>query len=229
VFQVQKRKILSAINSTLGHFGWKLQRDWPDWVLFEYEDYDEYRATQIKWNITKLEGVWAESQVLDAVTARVMDSLGKDGLFGLCHGSRNGFEQSYLSEQLGGTILGTDISETASQFPNSVVHDFHDIKADWLEKADFIYSNSLDQSWNPKEAVRVWVEQLRIGGLLFVEMSEGHSPRYASKIDPFGVEPEYFAYLLTQWVGHKISVEVLLSAKTNPPMQVWLYEIKRIS
>ena len=229
MFQAQKRKILSGINSTLGHFGWKLQRNLPDWVLFEYEDYDEYRATQIKWNITKLEWVWAESQVLDAVTARVMDSLGKDGLFGLCHGSRNGFEQSYLSEQLGGTILGTDISETASQFPNSVVHDFHDIKADWLEKADFIYSNSLDQSWNPKEAVRVWVEQLRIGGLLFVEMSEGHSPLYASKMDPFGVKPEYFAYLLTQWVGHKISVEVLLSAKTNPPMQVWLYEIKRIS
>ena len=228
-FQVLNRACLSIINLTLGHFGWKLQRDLPDYVLFEYEDYDEYRATQIKWNRIKLEKVWADAQVLDVVTARVINSLGKDGLFALCHGSRNGFEQGYLSEQLGGTILGTDISETASQFPNSVVHDFHDIKADWLKKADFIYSNSLDQSWNPKEALRVWVEQLRIGGLLFVEMSEGHSPNHASKMDPFGVKPEYFAYLLSQWMGHKISVEVLPAAKSNPPMQIWLYEIKRIS
>jgi|688.fasta_scaffold503018_1 hypothetical protein len=227
--QALKFKILSRVNLALGYFGWKLQRDLPDYVLFEYEDYDEYRATQVKWNVIKLERVWADSQVLGVVTERVINSLGKDGLFGLCHGSRNGFEQGFLGERLGGTILGTDISETASQFPNSVVHDFHEVRADWLGKADFIYSNSLDQSWNPKEALKVWVEQLRIGGLLFIEMSEGHSPRHASKMDPFGVNPEYFAYLLTQWLGHRVSVEVLPAAKSNPPMQIWLYEIKRIS
>jgi hypothetical protein len=229
LFRGLKRACLSRINHILGPSGWKLQRDLPNYLLFQYEDYNEYRATQIKWNVIKLKWVWADPQVLDVVIKRVTKSLVKEGLFGLCHGSRNGFEQGYFNKHLSGTILGTDISETASKFPNSVVHDFHDVKDNWVEKADFIYSNSLDQSWNPKEAMRVWVEQLRIGGLLFVELSELHSPQHASKMDPFGVKPEYFAYLLTQWFGHKISVLVLPAARSNPPMQVWLYEVKRIS
>ena len=228
-FAKVKTSFLHSINYLFGQFGWKLQRDFPDYVLFQYNSYEEYRETQIKWNRIKLERIWAESQVLDLVIERVKKANGASNLFGLCHGSRNGFEQEYLARSLNGAILGTDISETALDFPNSVVHDFHDTNEDWVASVDFIYSNSLDQSWNPQLAIRVWVEQLKIGGLLFVEMSEGHSPRQASKMDPFGVKPEYFAYLLTQWVGHKISVEVVASSKQSPPMPIWLYEIRRLA
>jgi hypothetical protein len=180
------------------------------------------------WNEVKLERTWADPCVLDVIVAEVKNEFGNRSIFGICHGSRNGFEQNYLLDALRGKIIGTDISHTASQFPNSIVHDFHDAKEEWLSYADFIYSNSLDQSWNPKLALSVWVDQLRVGGLLFIEMSEAHSPRHASKMDPFGVKPEYFAYLLAKWLGHKVSIKVILTEKSKWKMPIWLYEIKRI-
>jgi hypothetical protein len=219
---------LNSANFFCGLVGWKLQRNLPDYVLHKYSSYEEYRDTQIKWNITKLNRVWADPQVLDVVIDRVNRECQKSDLFGLCHGSRNGFEQNYLLQSLQGQITGTDISETATSYPNSVVHDFHNVNPKWVSRADFIYSNSLDQSWNPQAALDVWVDQLRVGGLLFIEMSEAGSPRHASKMDPFGVKPEYFAYLLAMWLGHKVSVEVLHTEKSKWKMPIWLYEIKRI-
>ncbi len=219
---------LILANKTLGTIGWKFQRNLPDYILHQYNSYEEYRETQVNWNKLKLERVWADSQVLDVVIDRVQTAFASSIVFGLCHGSRNGYEQNYLLQSLEGQIFGTDISETADFFPNSVVHDFHEQNPEWLARADFIYSNSLDQSWKPQQAVTTWLEQLKIGGLLFVEMSEAGSPRHASKSDPFGVKPEYFAYLLTQWLGHKISIEVIHTQKSKWNMPIWLYEIKRL-
>ena len=224
-----KHLTLILANKTLGIFGWRIQRNLPDYILHDYASYEDYRETQVKWNKIKLERVWADSQVLDVVIDRVQTEFRGSKIFGLCHGSRNGFEQNYLLQSLVGQIIGTDISETADLFPNSVVHDFHEHKQDWNARADFIYSNSLDQSWKPQQAVATWVEQLNIGGLLFIEMSEAGSPRHASKMDPFGVKPEYFAYLLTQWLGHKISIDVLHTQKSKWSMPIWLYEIKRLT
>jgi hypothetical protein len=221
--------MLDFVNRLLSKLGWKLQRDYPDYILYDYASYDEYREEQVRANKFKIERVWAESQVLDLVIQRIQNTNGNSDLFGICHGSRNGFEQEYFRSSLGGEIIGTDISDTAVQFPNSIIHDFHNTKDEWISRADFVYSNSLDQSWNPKAAISVWIEQLKIGGVLFVELSHFHSPFFASKMDPFGVKPEYFAYLLTQWVGHKVSVEVLTTYKTSPPAQIWLYEIIRNS
>jgi len=212
----------------LGTFGWRIERDFPNYVVHTYQNYEEYRDTQIKWNKLKIERVWADIQVLDLVINRLKRNSPRKSFFGLCHGSRNGFEQNYLLKSLKGKILGTDISETAESFPNSVTHDFHDVKPEWDSMADFIYSNSLDQSWNPELAVSVWVSQLKVGGFLYIEMSEAHSPRHASKMDPFGVKPEYFAYLLSQWIGHAVSIEVLHTKKATWNMPIWLYEVERV-
>ncbi len=228
-FRRLRLNCLNLFNKFLSSFGWRLERNLPDYITYPYSSYEEYRETQIKWNKIKIDRVWADSQVLDLVVTRIRQNLGSQEIFGLCHGSRNGFEQNYLLSHLKGQILGTDISETAELFPYSVVHDFHDVNPAWESKADFIYSNSLDQSWKPELALQVWVNQLKIGGLLYIEMSEGHSPRHASKMDPFGVKPEYFAYLLSQWIGHAVSIEVLHSKKTKWNMPIWLYEVKRIT
>ncbi len=219
---------LNLLNKTLGTFGWRIERNLPYYITYTYSGYEEYRDTQIKWNETKIERVWADSQVLDLVISRIRQNRGSEEIFGLCHGSRNGFEQNYLLSSLRGQILGTDISNTAELFPNSVTHDFHNVNPSWESKADLIYSNSLDQSWNPELAMQVWVSQLKIGGLMYIEMSEAHSPRHASKMDPFGVKPEYFAYLLSQWIGHAVSIEVLHTKKSTWNMPIWLYEIKRV-
>ena len=60
-----------------------------------------------------------------------------------------------LSNRL--NVLGTDISDTAKNYENSIQWDFHDINDKWVNSQEFIYTNSLDQSWQPKLAVHTWL------------------------------------------------------------------------
>ena len=150
-------------------------------------------------------------------------------MFGLCHGSRNGFEQQVFRELIPADVIGTDISETADQYPNSVVWDFHDENPEWVGKCDFVYTNSLDQSWKPKDAVRTWIDQLKIGGVLIIEHTEGHGPQSAGKMDPFGARPKYMPYLLAKWLGSRVTLEITESTKSNYGNHVWLFALTRMS
>jgi hypothetical protein len=199
-----------------------------DFYLHEYESYEQYREVQIFHNKRKINNIWADERTLDLVAQRVQKEFPGKKLKALCHGTRNGFEQNYLVERLDADILGTDISDTAANFPRSTQWDFHDENPDWLQQHDFIYTNSLDQSWQPKVACNTWLNQLRGGGLLIIEHSMLHSPEGASEMDPFGVKPAYMPYVLTEWFGHRISIEVIKSVKGNMQMDVWLFVVKKL-
>ena len=84
---------------------------------------------------------------------------------GICHGTRNGSEQKSFSKYLGIPVLGTDISETAHMFPNTIQWDFHNVKDEWINNIDFIYSNSLDHSYDPIHCLRQWFKCLKPGGI----------------------------------------------------------------
>lgn len=131
-----------------------------DFYLYEYESYEHYREVQILHNKRKINKVWADEETLNVVATRLEVAFPGRKLKGLCHGARNGFEQNYLAEKLGADILGTDISDTASNYPRSVQWDFHDENMEWLCQHDFIYTNSLDQSWKPRVACTTWLNQL---------------------------------------------------------------------
>ena len=157
----------------------------------------------------------------------------KNKIFGICHGTRNGFEQKFLKSEIANSdIIGTDISETVLEFEDSVHWDFHDEKKEWLEKFDFVYSNSLDQSWKPKLALSSWLNQIKLNGLIILEHSIYHSPEHADKGDPFGVRPTVMPYILTDWFGHHISVSHCILEKKNvfsSNIKVWLFILKKIS
>ena len=196
--------------------------------LYKYKDYEEYRDIQIHFNKEKIYKVWADKQVLNAVAARIKKENFLGG-GGLCHGSRNGFEQNHLAEVLGVEVIGTDISETALNFPNTVQWDFHDVKKEWIGKFNFIYTNSLDQSWQPETALKVWMTQIGIGGLIFVEHTNFHGPQSSNKMDPFCVTPQYFPYLVADWLGHSVSLEIIKETKSNYGYEVWLFVLKKLS
>jgi hypothetical protein len=200
-----------------------------DFFLHEYASYEDYRTTQIFHNKRKLKNVWADERTLMLVIDRVSAEFGKERrLFGLCHGTRNGFEQNFIASRLDVDITGTDISETALQFSRSMQWDFHDRNESWVGRCDFIYTNSLDQSWQPRSALQTWLEQLHVGGLLFIEHSELHGPQGASDMDPFGVSPNYLPFTLAEWFGHGIATEVFQSIKTNKDLKVWVFVVKRL-
>lgn len=220
-------KVLNPLLSVLGMEAVR-SKDIVDYYLHEYTSYEDYRDTQIAHNVRKIKNVWAD----EATLALMCDELKKDlsgikTLSGLCHGTRNGFEQKFISAQDGFEAIGTDISDTAKEFERSVQWDFHDVDENWAGKFDFVYSNSLDQSWNPRAALVTWLNQLKPGGMLVIEHTEAHGPSGASEMDPFGVRPQVLPYVLVQWFGTDVSMRFVQAKKANNDLEVWLFFVKR--
>ena len=236
---VDFREFLKSTSKILKEKGYEvvLKKKLADYYLHKYNSYEEYKEAQIKLNKKKIDLVWADENTLKKVSNIVTNSIEKRDksqkeILGICHGTRNGFEQNFLNKIMpNSNIIGTDISETALKYENSVHWDFHDKKEEWLGKFDFVYSNSLDQSWKPKHALSTWLNQVKKDGVVILEHSFYHSPEHANEGDPFGVRPVAMPYVLTEWFGHKISISHYLQEKSNlfsSKIKVWLFVMKKL-
>ena len=212
-------RIKDLINKTLIKFGYRISKINTTGELFKiykYKNYDEYKDTQIFFNKQKINKVWADENTLKIISNFLKENIKSEKIKGLCHGSRNGFEQKcFINEIPSAEVIGTDISETANDYDNSIVHDFHDEKKEWIENFDFVYSNSLDQSYDPEKALNTWINQVKKDRYVIIEHSDQHGVISSGKMDPFGVEANFFPYLLTEWFGHKISLKIIKSIKKN--------------
>ena len=212
-------RIKDLINKTLIKFGYRISKINTTGELFKihkYKNYEEYKDTQIFFNKQKINKVWADENTLKIISNFLKENIKSEKIKGLCHGSRNGFEQKcFINEIPNAEVIGTDISETANDYDNSIVHDFHDEKKDWIENFDFVYSNSLDQSYDPEKALNTWINQVKKDRYVIIEHSDQHGVISSGKMDPFGVEANFFPYLLTEWFGHKISLKIIKSIKKN--------------
>ena len=160
--------------------------------------YEEYKRIQILFNKRKLNRIFADEQTLEAI-ARHIEATPQAERRGLCHGARSGWEVQFLRKRLACEVIGTDISDTACQLENMVHHDFHDVREDWRGKFSFIYSNSLDQAFDPKRALDVWADQLTDDGRIYIEHTIFHSAPSVSRSDPFGAHPMIMPYLFFEW------------------------------
>ena len=212
-------RIKDLINKTLIKFGYRISKiNTTDrlFKIYKYKNYDEYKDTQIFFNKQKINKVWADENTLKIVSNFLKENIKSEKIKGLCHGTRNGFEQKcFINEIPNAEVIGTDISETANDYDNSIVHDFHDEKKEWIENFDFVYSNSLDQSYDPEKALNTWINQVKKDRYVIIEHSDQHGVISSGKMDPFGVEANFFPYLLTEWFGHKISLKIIKSIKKN--------------
>lgn len=174
--------------------------------------YDMYKVVQTKANLQKLGRTsFVPEEDLVALARFIQQYANTTGRFGLCHGTRRGNEQLWLVRALGwpaGSVLGTEISKTASRFNHTVQHDFHERNEAWVGKAAFVYSNALDHSYDPRLAAARWVESLQPGGLLVVEHSfaqvrESHNygvKRHPER--PTSPGSQFMASSAAQMAGH---------------------------
>jgi len=219
------------INITLKPFGFSFVRlkYIRDYYLHKYSSYEEYAQMQVHFNKVKLNNVWADEATMTRVKNILLDEFKDEKkIVGICHGSRNGYEQNFLrncSSKL--EVIGTDISETAKNYDNSVQWDFHDTNKDWKANMNFIYTNSLDQSLRPDVAIQTWLSQLKPNGLLIIEHTESHSPGAASEMDPFGVRPKVMPYVLVMWFGSQISISHSVAKKSNMDLNCYLFIIRK--
>ena len=134
--------------------------------IYEYDSYGEYVAIQSEANKKKIKNVFVRK-----ATMQEIKNMRPEASSVLCHGTRNGAEQRYFQEVYGKDleVMGSEISDTATNFPNTTQWDFMKRNPDWVGKYDIVYSNSLDHCTDPVATLKVWREQLKEGGDIFLE------------------------------------------------------------
>lgn len=217
------------INNILGKFGYELRStqsaasETQFFKLFDYRksdgsfDYEKYRKVQQEGNLLKIENVWVIEENIKFLSEYLNQSF--DSItFGICHGTRRGNEQKWFRQYLSCEVIGTEISDSASDFPHTVQWDFHKENPEWAGKADFIYSNSFDHSYDPESCLNTWIQSLKVGGLCILEHSNLHAPEGANELDPFGAEIEIMPYLITKWAKGNFFVREILDAPEKNPV-----------
>lgn len=136
--------------------------------LYKHQNYEHYVRCQIEETSFKHDRVWAEEEEVIFLAKHL-----ENPKFGICHGVRTGQEVLWFREHTNAEVIGTEISPlAATQCEHTIAWDFHNAKPEWIGIADFIYSNSLDHSYDPERCLRSWVRCLKLRGTAFVQWSE---------------------------------------------------------
>ena len=188
--------------------------------------YDEYKRIQIYHNKRKLDQVWADADTLKAIATYIQERVPVIHA-GLCHGTRRGYEQAEFSRLLGCPVLGTEISDTATQFADTVQWDFHDQKPEWRGNFTFVYSNSLYHAFDPRKALSVWAEQLEPAGLMFIEQTMVDSAGQTSEMDPFGAHPMVMPHLFFKWGRGQYEMIDILELTHPEKRDIWVFVLRR--
>jgi hypothetical protein len=169
---------------------------------------------QQEGNRKKLDYVWVIEENIEFVSSYIK-SLLPHPRFGICHGTRRGKEQEWFRKYLGCEVIGTEISDTATNFPHTIQWDFHRVKPEWIGAVDFIYSNSFDHSYDPETCLNGWMSCLKKGGICILEHSSFHETQAANELDPFGADLQVMPYLIATWGKGEYGVRQLLRAPTK--------------
>ena len=158
--------------------------------VYQYKDYQQYVDRQSIINKEKLYWTYVRRK-----TVKLICEDKKQANFIICHGTRSGAEQKFFKKFFPNAyIIGTEISDTAWQFPMTIQHDFTKIKEQWIDKADIIYSNSFDHTIDPITTIQTWRDQLNKSGRIYLEYSERQS--IGNEDDPLDATNEEIEHLI---------------------------------
>jgi len=163
--------------------------------LHKYDSYEQYVTIQSTGNQkANISRVWVNERNIEfAVT--VLSGMNIPLRFGICHGTRYGNEQKWFRKYAPSCqVIGTEISRSlAEEIPDTVCMDFQDTRAEWVGRADFIYSNAFDHTCDPARTMKVWTQQLNARGVIILEHTTGHEGE-PTALDPFrATVPEMIA------------------------------------
>ncbi len=173
--------------------GMKKRRDNSGHAVLSYEhdgkfDYELYREIQTLGNKGKIDRVSVQQSNIEYL-CRELEKHVSPIDFVLCHGTRNAAEQKFFAAALpqAKTILGTEISDTADQFPMTIQWDFHEVKPEWRGAVDVVFSNSFDHSYDPDKLFTAWLSCLRVNGIMALEWCKAHNVTGPQILDPYKV------------------------------------------
>ncbi len=162
--------------------------------LTRFTSYEQYIETQCRVTASKPKSVWMTATDVEAVAAAVRRHV-PGAQAGMCHGVRNGWEAHALRAALAIDVYGTEIADVAKALPYLIQWDFHEDRPDWVGRFDFVYSNSLDHSYDPKKAVDCWMRSLQPQGVCILHWSGSHTWGY-TPADCFSATREEYIELI---------------------------------
>lgn len=182
-------------------------------------DYETYKRVQVAGNKRKIKKVWVLEENISFLSEYIKTRVATVG-FGLCHGTRRGKEQEWFRKYLNCDVIGTEISDTAEQFSDTIRWDFHETKPEWIDAVDFIYSNAFDHSYDPRKCLNAWMSCVKRNGVCILEHTSGHEK--ATELDPFGSTIYQMPYLILTWGQGKYCVREILSATSKPASRSYI-------
>lgn len=187
--------------------------------LHKYKDYNEYVDSQVSANKRKLNLVWVHDHTIE----KLSEMLPANNI--ICHGTRNGEEQRLFKKYYPKAyVIGTEISDTANQFADTVQHDFHEAKKEWLKKFDIVYSNSWDHSYDPDKSLTAWKNQLSDEGHLCIE----YITLTAKASDPLEVSPQEILELFEKHNLELINTFDTTGGITDTPCTLYITKRKKL-
>mgnify|MGYP001479811007 CR=1 FL=1 len=94
--------IKNTINQILFKLGYRISKinNTGELVkIYKYKNYDKYTETQISYNKKKIGHVWADEKTLEKISEFLLENISTSSVKGICHGSRNGFEQNFFNKK----------------------------------------------------------------------------------------------------------------------------------
>jgi len=170
--------------------------------LYNYNSYEEYVAAQVEGNVRKINNSYVDPISLSGLVGHLYEEYNLKPSTIICHGTRRGLEQQYFLDtysKLGVSpnVIGTEISHTATEYPNTIQWDFHEVKPEWVNSIDLIYSNSFDHSYKPTECLKTWMSCLSENGICVLEYSEVCDTK-SGVTDPFGATLEEYKEFISK-------------------------------
>ncbi len=172
--------------------------------IHKYTNYQEYIEAQrngIYNHPTVRDNInyeWVQKKDLVFITNNVIKphfkKVKRKPEFGICHGAKLGKENMWLEEISNIDFIGTDLIIESNKKMKLLNWDFNKVNQEWLEKFDVLYSNSFDHSPEPEKTLQIWIEQVRAGGIIILEHTEGHID--STKTDPFGATLDEYITLV---------------------------------
>jgi hypothetical protein len=170
--------------------------------IYNYESYEDYVNAQIEGNKRKIKNSYVDPISLGGLVGHLYEQYSLKPSTILCHGTRRGLEQQYfldIYKSLGITpnVIGTEISPTAVDYPNTIQWDFHEVKDEWVGVVDLIYSNSFDHSYKPTDCLKAWMSCLSKNGVCVLEYSEECDTK-SGKTDPFAASLDEYKEFISK-------------------------------
>ena len=171
--------------------------------LWKFNNYEEYKDAQLVGYSAKVNThSWVDTYSVRGIVSYIFD-CNPEVSFGLCHGTRRGVEQEEFNKTfdrlgLNVTVIGTEIADEAQdRFPNTIEWDFHEVKDEWINSVDFIFSNSFDHSYDTEKALDSWMRCLNDKGLCFIEWTEDANGN-SRPMDPFAASFDEYKELIQE-------------------------------